>query len=330
MIVIGGSASSGSSLLARILNRHSEVACGPETSVFARPQLITSWNKYRWLLGRKSPIKLNNCGWHRYYGVTIDPLFYGVTRAEISKIATQFTTFFEFILWLEHRILIHCAKSLWIEKTPSNVYSFDLLLDRFPQSKVIMTIRDPYDSIASLVRRGFSPVYAGALFLTNVSYGHKDDPRSIQVTYEDLVINPNQCIKRICDFCNVFYEKEMFIPEEEAIIMKGWQYDESGVIGRGSIGGFSKLPKEQKTEIKALVQVLEIDDNFKIKGATGRFISIRQICDHFGYNFKPVLVTKHVRDKIKNELRYEKLVRTLKCYPTGMGNFPIRMNNHDH
>ena len=45
-IIIGGSGSSGSSLLATILNRHPEVAVGPELSLFNKPVLYeNNWDE---------------------------------------------------------------------------------------------------------------------------------------------------------------------------------------------------------------------------------------------------------------------------------------------
>ena len=46
-ILIGCSPSTGSSLLRRILNRHSQVFCGPETSLLTKKGFYSDWDLYK-------------------------------------------------------------------------------------------------------------------------------------------------------------------------------------------------------------------------------------------------------------------------------------------
>ena len=322
MLIVGGSASSGSSLLARCLNRHSKMVCGPESSLFARPQLFLEWNRIKSRLVKKSVLKLKNYGWHRYYGVDINAEFYQLDPKELKVLTKQAKSYSNFLAVIDSHLATTYDVEHWVEKTPSNANCFDTILREIPMAKLVLTVRDPYDSIASLVRRGFSVFYATSLYLMNTSTGCVDDPRLISIKYEDLVNHPKDNLEFVCNHIEEDYEEGMLVSENEEVSMQGWKYDETGEIGQGSIGRFEELDDITKNDICHAANSLAINPMYKSIGSQPRYSRIEDICHHFGYQFRPP-VTKKGRFRFKKDVLMEGLTRTFKGYPTGFGNFPI-------
>ena len=308
--------------MARCLNRHSNMVCGPESSLFARPQLFSDWSKFKSRIARKTVFKLKNHGWHRYYGVQLDPEFYQIQPKELKTLIQQAKSYSNFLTVLDSHIATHYEVEQWVEKTPSNANSFDSILRELPYARLILTVRNPYDAIASLMNRGYSTVYATAWYLMNISTGYVDDSRVMTVTYEDMVTDPTDTLIRVCNHIELEFEDSMLQPENQNITMDGWRYDETGEIGQDSIGRFRDLDNTQKSNVIHAVHSLGISPLYKSIGSKPRFSRIEDICKTFNYEYIPPS-TKKGRFWIRKELAAESFTRTWKRYPTSIGNFPI-------
>lgn len=322
--VIGGSPGSGTSLLANILNRHGEVVCGPETSLFSRPQLIIHWPKYKSLLYGKHIRKLRNPGWHRYYGTDLLNQFYRLPAAQLRQLVENSSDFIQFSRRLSNLIRTRHGKSLWFEKTPGNVSSFHFLAQLPEYFRTILMVRNPYDTIASLCDRGFSIPYATASYLLNVSAGlSAKHANLITIKYEELVTKPESVLNKLCLWSGIEFQKEMLISDDKVVQMKGWLNNEYGPISPSGVRRFERMNQEIQDGIIGSVAQMRIKPSFDLYGIPFHYSSIEEICADLDYAHKSPGRTGSVPSSMKQELVREKMLRTLKGYRTHMFNFPI-------
>ena len=129
IFLIGGSPSSGSTLLINLLGRHKNVLCLPETGLFAHGRNLTAMNAggeaqggldwdVPWL---KTQTKISQAlGWR---------------KEEFLQAQGQFETAFELI-----RHHIDPTQQYWlIEKTPENIFSMRRFLERRNNNRVVVT-----------------------------------------------------------------------------------------------------------------------------------------------------------------------------------------------
>ncbi|MCB0643972.1 MAG: sulfotransferase, partial [Phaeodactylibacter sp.] len=242
-VLVGGSPSTGSSLLVNILNRHSAICSGPETYLFIHPKLYTDWATYKRYLLRPKPFGgLKSIGWGPLNGAILKHKEYGYSTTQIQQLIQDSPTLQAFadIFFTQQS-----GCQTWIEKSPSNVLAFPHFLESMPNAKVLLTLRDPYDTIASLVARGMHPVIAAAAYLVNNafalrSYGH---PRFSSLIYEEWIQSPKVALQPVLQTLDLHWEDQLLqTPSASPLKMDGWLQDERGAVQTGSIGRFQRLP----------------------------------------------------------------------------------------
>jgi len=324
-ILIGGSPSTGSSLLRRMLNRHSEIFCGPETSIFAKQELYTDWKTQKSKLFRKSLFGLPNAGWHNFIGVELDSEYIW-SRAAVKALVKSSETFPEFIEAFYAKILEENCKCLWAEKTPSNAFTMNLFLSTFVNGKVIHITRNPLDSIASLHLRGKTLYDAVSVYLLNTAkaLASENSDRYHLIKYEDLVSEPELTLQQLCDFMEVAYEDIMLEPqsgEGGVISMLGWKSEEISKPNTSSIGRFLELEPEKQTRVMAYVDLL-------MQKASANFACLRTVAEHLDYELTaPVVVSPELRASMQMELDRDKQLRKLSNYHFRAGNYPLYLNS---
>lgn len=194
------------------------------------------------------------------------------------------------------RFMLHetrlAGKQIPCEKTPQNVFYIEEILSNFPNAKVINMIRDPRAVMLSQKRK-WKRRYLGADFITKremirlrINYhpvtiaklwksaisavqpfeGHK---RVYNLRFEDLISSPETATRELCTFLNLDYEAEMLqVPHA---------------------GSSSEADKKTEKGIKK-----SRDESFLEKGLTPEEISIcRSICGKFmdRYNYKQMEVS---------------------------------------
>ncbi|MBK7410802.1 MAG: sulfotransferase [Saprospirales bacterium] len=131
-ILIGGSPSTGSSVLVNMLNRHPDVVAGPETYLFIHPKLYTEWPAYRWfLLHRSKWGGLKSIGWFRKNGADLLDPFYGWTQESLSAEIPQALDLPAFAEAFFSKSRKGKDASRWVEKSPSNALCLDLFSTTF-------------------------------------------------------------------------------------------------------------------------------------------------------------------------------------------------------
>lgn len=187
-VVIGGTPRSGTTLVRRILDRHPSLCCGPETSIL--------------LPG----------------GMRIDQVAsaYKWPAAELRALMAQSPSQGAFVDAFADRYRGQRGRTRWAEKTPLNVLSFDWVLERFPQARLVHVVRDGRDVVCSMRqhpdRRWVDGVEVKELrpesvdtYMrrwvrdTEAGIGRRGDPRYIEVRYEDLVVDPEEVMRGLLE-----------------------------------------------------------------------------------------------------------------------------------
>ena len=297
-VLIGCSPSTGSSLLRRMLNRHSEIFCGSETYLFSKEALYTDWQKSHKKIMRPSLFGLTNAGWHIFVGVELGE-DYNYSKLDFKHLlAKKHDDFSSFVHAFYEPLMKRNKASVWVEKSPSNAFTLDLFLDQFTDGKAIHIVRDPLDVIASLYNRGMSMYNATAVCLLNMSKILSiPSDKIITIKYEALVANATEVLSDICSFLELSFEPIMLLPqrgESGGTTMKGWNYDETQKVEQGSVGRFQKLDVELQEDILKCIYYLR-QIRFQ------KFTSIAEIRKELYHLDTPVIKDSSYKEKLVAE-----------------------------
>ena len=320
-IIMGGSGSTGSSLLKNILNRHHEIFSGGETAFFAKKMIYEDWHKAKRRALKRKMFGLRNHGWHIYNGTDLLQQEYLWNKVDLEAALLSSPTLNAFTSTFYEKPLKLKGASIWLEKTPANSACFSFFLNSFPKGKAIHMVRNPFDTIASLMSRGFDLHYATGVYLLNTASGiSTNDPnRTHTVKYEDLTHSPEETVREICNFLGVEYISEMLEPQGEVVEnaqLQGWKYDETKAIGRGSIGRFNKLSDESQHEILEAVNLIQISGKGKGYYNT-KVLNIEEICKVLGYDFYNIGKRSSYNSLKKLQFK-DRFTRIRRGYPTGI------------
>jgi LPS sulfotransferase NodH len=186
-VVLGGAPRSGTTLLRKLLDRHPELCSGPETKLFVPAAFNLAW------LAES----------------------HAVARADLEAMLHASASQGAFIDAFAARVTSAAGKARWAEKTPQNIRYLDWILARFPSASVIHIVRDGRDVVCSmrehpdwrwvdgawqkvLVRRPVEWYAQRWLHDTAAGMAWRQDPRYVEVRYEDLVADPASAMGAIC------------------------------------------------------------------------------------------------------------------------------------
>ena len=200
-ILIGCSPSSGSTLLSVMLDAHPDILCGPEFSMFSHPffwsQAGPVWRERvaRYLElsyhAKALPEWTLDNGVCPYAELVFDDSlpWYGVTRSSLIALAEKSDDGQALVEHVFGPLLQSKQKTIWADKSPTNLYAFKAFLERHPRGKAIYLFRDGRDTICSLMRRSYSFKKAASVWLTETALAetYSTHPRVFPVRYEALV-----------------------------------------------------------------------------------------------------------------------------------------------
>ncbi len=123
------------------------------------------------------------------------------------------------------------GKAIWGDKTPEYTLDFDVLNKLFPRCRFVHLIRDGRDVALSLAKMPWGkPDFISALeyWREVVGWARKmgrmlPSGRYIETRYEDLVMQPEASLERICSFLELDFEQSMldFSPGADCNKMPG-------------------------------------------------------------------------------------------------------------
>ena len=267
-------------------------------------------------------------GWVPYPGHNLLHKDYGWSRSDLHSLIKEASSLSEFVHAFFERPLKYSGALIWVEKTPSNAYSFSHFLDLFPDAKVIHVTRNPYDTVASLVRRGLTPFFAAGMWIYNTASALKVEgsERYLAIRYEDFVENPEGEITRLLNFINANVDLSIIEPlqnEASDTAIQTWINRPNQKISKTSIGSFDRLGESTKREIITALSLFRISDrHMNINGFL--YSNCFEICQKIGYDFEQKVFANCVR-KIRADCIKDILRRSLRLYPTGLRNYPAKL-----
>ena len=305
--LIGGSGSTGSSLLRRILNRHSQIFCGPESSLFCKAPLYTDFNGSKSKILKRGFDGLRSNSWHVYRGVDLGLSEFGINQSNLEPWIENSNSLKEFATLFYKDVLDRNHKKIWLEKTPGNAYNFRAFYNCFPNAHLIHIYRNPFDTIASLFNRGFSHFQATCLYLLNTSFALAAEELDsyVELGYEDVVSDAKSALAPLLSMLRVGWEEKMLTGASEKYTddtskLKNWNYDETKPIGKKSIGRFNSLKKEDQDIILLACSSISISSTLS-ESEKLKYTTIRQLCERLNY-----LDQKPVEEKYFNMLKAQK------------------------
>jgi hypothetical protein len=109
----------------------------------------------------------------------------------------------------------------WIEKTPANRRFIPQILERFPRAKLLVTLRDPRAILAAQIAlektrrtRELSVYYCVSHWLQAAKLAlqaEAGESPALMTRYEDLVAEPEAAMKRVCEFLEISFEREIVL-----------------------------------------------------------------------------------------------------------------------
>ena len=211
-IFIVGAPRSGTTLLAAMLNGHSSLACGPETQFFNKTdevKLLEAVKDPRWpqlALKIITSLTLGGQYVHNLYNISKSDLasFLSSRKPSIKTMLESITAIYS----------TRMGKQRWVEKTPDHVLKTELIRQEFPDSSIILIIRDPRDSALSmrqfpwLSHSVVANCFIWEKYLKNKKF-FEIDSNTYTVYYEKLVLSPKNELQKLCNFLGEEFEEQM-------------------------------------------------------------------------------------------------------------------------
>jgi len=208
-VLVGSCPSSGSTLLSVILDAHPDVHCGPELTWLSHPCVWRDTPVSRWRkallsgLDRPDLTGLDRgrdgfCPWVDFIDSQNLPA-YGWTHEALCQAGREARGIHDLLERFYAKPLARNGKTRWVDKSPTNLWSIPAFLERFPDGRGVVLVRDGRDVVASLVRRGYAPELAAAIWLLEtiraVDLAHDD--RVLLVRYEELVTSTRKVVEEL-------------------------------------------------------------------------------------------------------------------------------------
>lgn len=232
-IFIVGTPRSGTTLIAKILGRHSRIHMPAENhffeDIYARrtefgdltdPACVKQvQNRLFTLYGR-----YNHEDEQRRFDELLED---EENRRQLNAGFSDYRTLFKTFMQLQ---MEHAEKERWGNNTPKDLFHINEILSFFPDAKIIICVRDVRDFLSSYKNRWktttiahqsrlkklYHPVVTSFLWKANVKRIAIVKKRVAKnncmvCKYEDLVENPERIVKKICNFLGEKFQPEMLM-----------------------------------------------------------------------------------------------------------------------
>lgn len=256
--LVGGCPSSGSTLLADLLDSTPFSVSGPELEFFCNPSLYSY-----------SSFKKNTAHTGKLFAARSTDIYfrsdflshYGYSKEEWENQIQDSNSLTEFTEAFTHNFLAFRKKEsdgIVFEKTPQNTNCIGEFLEAFPDSYYIHIVRNPANVFSSLRKRNFGSYTAGATWLLYACKAreYRNHPRYIEVSYEELIANPFEVVRQL--FKKIAPGRH--IPAEE--IKVGFEKNSY----RQNVTGIASWENTNRTTVNPVQKEISMEDKELLSG----------------------------------------------------------------
>ncbi len=237
-VFVLGAGRSGTTLLARMLDAHPDVAIADEIIYFdiismakeivPRLDSLSDIDRFFSLLPSMDHVR---------YWSNVDGVLARVRERLVAEAPTSYSRFYLYFMeaWAERS-----GARRFGEKTPWNVRHLEELLTMFPRCRILHIVRDPRAVVASrraMPRSSRDVVTNAVKWLLDVESARgflRENPWSrehvLEVRYEDLVQDPEGVLRSICDFIGEPFDTGMLAFQRSTSVMFRDQPYRTGVF----------------------------------------------------------------------------------------------------
>lgn len=194
-LCVGGAPSSGSTLLADLLDSVPGIACGPELAVFCFDDAYRFDDSFRRAAINREPLPTRAPYYtHERFLIESALPHVGLDLPTLRGLVASSQALPDFANRFGQRYAEFRGKPVfvWAEKTPINVCHLSDFCAHFPDGIFVHIVRDGRSVVASLMNRAFSLYEAAYIWMWQVSMGRRaaELPNAMEVRYEDVLESP--------------------------------------------------------------------------------------------------------------------------------------------
>jgi hypothetical protein len=130
----------------------------------------------------------------------------------------------QLITRLHERYAAEHGKARWGQKTPRLIRFGGLIKANYPKARFVVVLRNPRATVNSLMKSNVhsaNALFASKRWAADVGEGLALKQRYpgdvMEIRYEDLVTQPEQSLRRVCDFLNLPYDPAMLGYHESGV-----------------------------------------------------------------------------------------------------------------
>ncbi len=234
IIFVIGNSRSGTTMMGRILGKHSDVFTFHELHFFEQ---LWSPDEINQSIDIKSSVELFSkllCIEREGYfsECSANQKYFSEVKSILGKInKKQFLKSDIFELFLSNEAMIH-GKNIACDQTPRNLFYVEEIFLLYPNAKIIYMIRDPRDVMLSQKNKwkrrfmgakniplkeafrawvNYHPITISKLWNASVNSMKKfsDSPSVQTILFEELLNDPISTMQGLCIFLNIEYKEEM-------------------------------------------------------------------------------------------------------------------------
>ncbi|HQV77363.1 MAG TPA: sulfotransferase [Chitinophagales bacterium] len=246
IIFIVGNSRSGTTMMLRIFNNHSQLMVLNELHFFE--QLWSPSDKGKIISPHQAVELASKLMLTQRIGYMTHDQDYIQFNAEASNFvhkinSSNLTAEYVFNEFTKYEVALN-NKSIVCEKTPQNVFYLKEILELYPKAKIINMVRDPRAILLSQknkwnrrnlggnymtrkealrLRINYHPITLSQLWNAAINAGNslENEPRIISIRFEDLLEQPQSTIEIICQHIEVEFDSNMLnITQESSSIEK--------------------------------------------------------------------------------------------------------------
>jgi predicted MPP superfamily phosphohydrolase len=224
---------SGTTVLAALLNKHSNIASATETHFFnyvSKLKIFKKFTKQAYCRNFLSEIfaEPRIADFCEVSGISRDEFAKALEPYLGQKLSDK--VFFDLIMSL---FLTKKHKPRFCEKTPQHLLCVNKILELYPKAKIIHVVRDGRDVVNSLLKMPWRPKgllnnarfwirYARLGQQLNHQYSEAKE-NFMSIRYEDLLLNTEKLLREILSFVEEAYEEGILDKNFQEKIFASWE-----------------------------------------------------------------------------------------------------------